>query len=423
MAEHAHVDVVDTVAAMLVERAHVARQALAAGVDDIAAIRCGAAHAHEPIEGRRRDTCLHGLVGIVDGRNERLAPKGDPATFGIDVVHRDRGRRDVARAGRVVDGQLDIGSLARRAGRLAKDEVIALCVVAVCTDPVTHEEHRLAGGDSVVARIDPDAVVGGYPGDRQVDAVIGDIVDPPDDPRTFAEGGVDAINDLAVVSGHDADGVAIGVFAGIVVEIGHDDLAPCDAANAMAHLAIGRFRVRKSQVELEAFEVPACQRAVAGEAAPARDRHCVRRGKRGPACGRHDRVGAVADAAVRHVGRIADVVGIITCASRLAPVGAKLAVREVVRVVDAVHDSEELHVTRFFVDIRGCRIVGTMADHAGVSTDWCRVVPAAVSGCEPPDFAAGAMAADTGLAVGQAGERNRSRIVTDRGNLECVGAG
>ena len=121
----------------------------------------------------------------------------------------------------------------------------------------------------------------------------------------------------------------------------------------------------------------------------------------------------MADAAIRHVRRIGDVIGIIT-------VRYELTIREVVRVVDAVHDSEELHITRLFVVIRGCRIVGAMANHAGFRTHRRGVVPAAIGGAKPPDLAARTVAADTGFAASQARERDRRRVVTDRGNLELV---
>ena len=90
--------------------------------------------------------------------------------------------------------------------------------------------------------------------------------------------------------------------------------------------------------------------------------------------------------------------------------------------MDAVHDSDKPHVTRLFV-FRSCRIVGTMANNAGVPAHGCRVVSAAIHRVKSPDFAAHAVAILAGFVAGQAGERNRFGIITHCGNLQVVEPG
>ena len=130
MAEDAHIDVIDAVAAVLVERAYVATQAQF-GVDDIATHcdRCRTI-AHEPLVGRRLGTDCHGRSRIEDADNARLTLQGNDTALGSDGVHRDGGRRNTACAGRVGIGHAHAEGLAWRAGRQAKDEVITLGVVA-----------------------------------------------------------------------------------------------------------------------------------------------------------------------------------------------------------------------------------------------------------------------------------------------------
>ena len=211
MANEAIVDIVDAIAAMLVERTYVALQAQF-GVDDCAARHWGAI-TDGPIVGRRRDASLHFQVGNIFADNTRLATQGYPALLGsARSFHRNDGRRDVARAGRVDIIKVDPGvGLAWRTGRVADDEIITLGIAAICTQPTAAEmERRGTRTDRVVTRIDANAVVGSFPRERQVHAVINHAGDHPVELLAFLDGRVNAIPD---------DAAAFGCPA--VVEFGH----------------------------------------------------------------------------------------------------------------------------------------------------------------------------------------------------------
>ncbi|MBW2451075.1 MAG: hypothetical protein JRF07_01845 [Deltaproteobacteria bacterium] len=211
VAKHAHVDVVDPVATVLVERTHVAVQAQAR-VHDGATLRRCATRADDPVEGRRLGADLHEAVRVVriGARQAGLALDGHAAIRGVGRFHRNHRGRDVSGAGGVVVG--DTRAAARLTGffRLRpEDEVLALGIIAqdakvakrvpVCV--FVGEEQRRANTRRGVTGIDAGTVVAGCPGDGQVGAVVGYAGDLPVDQGAFRDGEILALPDNAATLG------------------------------------------------------------------------------------------------------------------------------------------------------------------------------------------------------------------------------